>query len=163
MKIIIFIVTFISLFLIGCSSIYTVKDFSSKDKYYEDFNSFVKNKNVKVTLNNDSSLTTFENTRISDDTLILMGQNENAAIKYIPLRNVKTIYYKKNWPGIIPGVISGFLLSFAIAGIGESSSTGDTGFFGGGGAIVIGVPAGTILGGIIGWFLGYEYTYQFNP
>ena len=163
MKIKYLVIVVYALFFIGCSSIYTVSDFSSKDKFYEDFNSFVKNKNVKVTLNNDSSFTTFKNTRISNDTLILIGQNENAANKYILLRNVKTIYYKKNWPGIIPGVISGFLLSFAIAGIGESGNTGDTGFFGGGGAIFIGVPAGTVIGGVIGWFLGYEYTYQFNP
>ena len=51
------IVVFISLVILGCSSTYTIKDFSSKEKFYDDFNNFAKDKNVEVQFVNDSSLT----------------------------------------------------------------------------------------------------------
>ncbi|MHB8338076.1 MAG: hypothetical protein ACYDEE_11735 [Ignavibacteriaceae bacterium] len=68
---------FFSLAFVSCSSIDTVKDFSSKEKFYNDFNDFAKNKNVEVTLINDSSFTTSEGASISNDTLILNIKNEN--------------------------------------------------------------------------------------
>ncbi len=56
-------------FLTGCSYIYTIKDFPSKQKFYKDFNNFAMDKKVKVTMNNDSSFTTSGSTLISNDTL----------------------------------------------------------------------------------------------
>ena len=221
MKIFYLIATVFLLTFIGCSSTYKVSDFSSKDKFYEDFNSFARNKNMKVTLTDDSSFITNEGTMISNDSLILLyhyqkevtntipqseirnirdiyDANSNHIIKIllkdgrefsekdvkylpdssiqfttnktlsinksIPLSNVKEAYYKKHWPGIIPGIISGFLISFVIAELGDAFSTHvDSGIFATGAANVEGVPVGTIAGGVIGWFIGYAYTYQFNP
>ena len=71
------LLAFFSLAFVSCSSINTVKDFSSKEKFYEDFNDFAKNKNVEVTLINDSSFTTLKATRISNDSLIVNVKNEN--------------------------------------------------------------------------------------
>ncbi len=215
-----FINSFIAaLFFVGCSSTYTIKDFPSKEKFYEDFNDFVKNKKVEVTLKNDSTFTTNEGTRINNDCLVFTNQFQSTGILRIPkqqiksvndyydtnanhivkifnkdgkefdvknvnylpdssikfetemtvtstsriaLINVKNICYKKNWIGIIPGIMSGFLLSYVIAGLGESASPGDVGVFASGAAMVIGVPIGTFLGGVIGWLIGYDYIYQFN-
>jgi PBP1b-binding outer membrane lipoprotein LpoB len=46
----------LALLLMGCSSTYTIKDFPSKERFYEDFNNSVKNKDVSITLMSDSCL-----------------------------------------------------------------------------------------------------------
>ncbi len=151
------------LFLSSCSYYYSEKSFSTKEKYYKDFNDFAKNKNVEVTLTNDSSFTTLNGSSISNDTLTFNYKNNKLLSGYIPVKNIKEIYYKKNWPGIIPGVIFGALASVAITGIGMNASrSSNSGFFGGGYAWFYGIPVGTIIGGVIGWFIGANYTYQFN-
>ena len=77
--------------LIGCSSIYKVSDFSSKNKFYEDFNSFAKNKSIKIIMTNDSSFITSEGPYILNDSLIFttitqkeetIDKNEIKDIKY---------------------------------------------------------------------------------
>jgi len=92
MKIIVGFIVF--LILIGCSSTYTTKDFSSKEKFYEDFNKSVENKNVKVTLMNDSSFNSRENTRIANDTLYFMSNLQ--AEKKIPLSEIQSIKHNYN-------------------------------------------------------------------
>ena len=80
-----------SLTLVGCSSYYSARQFPSKEKFYEDFNSSAKNKNMKVTLTDDSSFITSEGTMISNDSLIfttitqkeeMIDKNEIKDIKY---------------------------------------------------------------------------------
>ncbi|MHB8851719.1 MAG: hypothetical protein ACYC6P_00010 [Ignavibacteriaceae bacterium] len=156
-----FLIIIILLVFTGCSSYYTEKRFPSKEKFYDDFNNFAKNKNVEVTLMNDSSFTILEGASISEDTLTFNYKNAIMFNGYIPVKNIKEIYYKKNWPGIIPGVLFGFGVSFFVAAIGESQG----GFLenDGGLALFRGVPIGIVIGGAIGWFIGANYIYQFNP
>lgn len=82
-----------ALLLIGCSSTYTIKDFSSKEKFYEDFNNSAKDKTVKVTLTNDSSFTTLNGASISNDSLIFISQIKKEKIIIEPgeITNIK--YY----------------------------------------------------------------------
>ena len=81
------------LIFIGCSSIYTVKDFSSKEKFYEDFNNSVKNKELEITLVNDSSFSVLEGSKIADDSLdlILNFQNKEHTLVADEIENIK--YY----------------------------------------------------------------------
>ena len=70
MKIFCFIISVLSLFLIGCSSTYRVSDFSSKDKFYEHFNKSASDKSLKIILCNDSTINVDNGTSISNDSLI---------------------------------------------------------------------------------------------
>jgi hypothetical protein len=44
----------LSMIFMGCYSNYSVKDFPSKEKFYEDFNNSVKSREIRVTFTNDS-------------------------------------------------------------------------------------------------------------
>ena len=85
MKIFYLIATIFLLTLTGCSSTYKVSDFSSKDKFYEDFNNFTNKKTLKVTLNNDSSFIINKGAMISNDSLTYAnnsnGKKENVRKK----------------------------------------------------------------------------------
>lgn len=54
----------------GCST-YRLNDFSSKDKFYEDFNHFANNKSLKVVLKNDSTIFADEGAKILNDSLYI--------------------------------------------------------------------------------------------
>jgi len=54
----------------GCSSTYTVTDFGTKEKFYEEFNNSFKEREVKVTLVNDSSFIVQNGIEINHDTLL---------------------------------------------------------------------------------------------
>ena len=86
----------VSLFLIGCSSTYKVSNFSSKDKFYEDFNKFARNKNVDVTLANDSSFTIDNGVAIRNDTLYQLGREINSGNLELTLSSAKEINYTSN-------------------------------------------------------------------
>ncbi len=211
------------IFLAGCSSYYTLRDYPSKQKFYKDFNNSVKNKDVKVTLNNDSSFIIKEGMRISNDSLIIINKSRNIKIEripkseiksikdfyetelkhifvinlkdgrefhekeitylpdssisipvtkvittkeHIPLSNVKKVNYKINWLGLIPGVPVGFVIGAALGIITLNLPGGSNlsqNFWSGGGGLVIGTPLITLLGGAVGWLIGFNYTYIFNP
>jgi hypothetical protein len=70
MKIFCFLISLSSLLLIGCSSTYTVADFASKEKFYEDFNNSAGNKSLKIIMNNDSTINAGNGALISNDSLI---------------------------------------------------------------------------------------------
>ncbi len=200
---------------IGCFSTYNVTDFSSKEKFYEDFNNSAGNKSLNIVLKNDSSITAVNGANISHDSLIfamqiqretkILSKDEVRIIRYkgqnifntiyfkngdslianniyilsdssifaeyfdstfehLPIKIIKEVSYKNHWPAIIPGIVCGILGSFIIAGVGETDSrNSDSGIFASGAAMFYGVPLGIITGGIIGWYIGYSYTYQFNP
>ena len=222
---ILFIVPIFMVLLIGCSSYYTARQFSSRDKFYEDFNSFARNKNMKVTLTNDSSFITNEGTMISNDSLILLFQYQKEVIKTIPqnkiknikdiydansnhttkillkdgeelsekgvrylpdssiqftinkvlninksipINRVKEVYYNRHWLGIVPGFFAGIPLGAILvtakiipSSVPEGNPPHAT--YDSGDAAVIAVPLGIIIGGVVGWFVGFDYTYIFNP
>jgi hypothetical protein len=92
MKFYYLITVFISLLFIGCSSTYTVSDFSSKEKFYADFNKFVTDMNVNIILKSDSLFTSSESAYIAENSLIFTSKTSIGSQKF-PLRKVKKIEY----------------------------------------------------------------------
>ena len=82
-------------FFIGCSSTYTISNFSSKQKFYEDFNKSVKDKSVNIILTNDSSFTAQYGSTVFDDTLVVVVDKKTITHKMF-LREIKSINYYDN-------------------------------------------------------------------
>jgi hypothetical protein len=91
MKIISLLIVFSTLLIIGCSSIYTVKNFPSKEKMYRDFNKTAANKTLKVTFTNDSSFALEDGANIENDSLFFIAGYNTKKIKISPseIKNVK--------------------------------------------------------------------------
>ena len=90
MKIFYFLIPVLSLLLIGCSSIYTVADFASKEKFYEDFNKFATDRNFSIILDNDSSFTFQGSAKVSDDSLfIITSVQKEIKINRDEIRDIK--------------------------------------------------------------------------
>ncbi len=96
MKNIYLILVGILLFITGCSTTYKVTDFSSRDKFYRDFNNFARNKNVKVTFTNDSSFYVDNGAEIVNDTLYYLGIEINSGNKRITVSDIKELNYTSN-------------------------------------------------------------------
>ncbi len=62
------------LFLVGCTSTYKLSDYPNKEKFYEDFNDFAGNKDIRISLINDSSFTSNGMAQILKDTLTITRQ-----------------------------------------------------------------------------------------
>ncbi len=88
-----YILTLLLFFITGCSSIYTVKDFSSKEKFYSDFNNSAKGKKINITFLNDSSITLENGAIVKNDSLFAVGYIYNKIYRTIPLKNIKNIEY----------------------------------------------------------------------
>ena len=150
----------------GCSSIYTERYFSSKEKFYKDFNKSAFNKTLKVTLKNDSSFICSNGAEIKYDTLFLPFYKRYNNKNFIPLKNVKQISFVNHWKGIpiplicgtIIGFGTGYLINNSLTAPGSNSDNVNIGAYG----IIVLTGVGIISGGIIGWINGYTFTYQFN-
>lgn len=153
------------LILTGCSSTYTLKDFSSKEKFYENFNKYMSNKPVKVTFVNDSSFVISKNVKISNDSILLLSSGQNAFNNF-PLDKVKEIrnihIHNNRLNGLWMGSSFCFLLSIPIIEAVREGSNDPTklptfpasfGFAGLGGLIGLG----------IGSIVDKTYIYKFNP
>ncbi len=93
MKIIYIISSIFFLILTGCYSTYKVSDFSSRDKFYEDFNKSAKDKAIKVTLSNDSSFFLSNGAAIENDTLYFPREEIKSGIKKIALSDIKGVNF----------------------------------------------------------------------
>ena len=93
MKIIYLISSIFLLILTGCYSTYKVSDFSSRDKFYEDFNKSANDKAVKVTLSNDSSFFMSNGAAIENDTLCSLHSYTVSGNKKLSMNNIKNINY----------------------------------------------------------------------
>ena len=92
-----FLIAIISaLMLTGCSSIYTVNDFSSKDKFYENFNNSVENKTINITLLNDSSVSINTGVVLVNDTLFSILNSEEEKNTGIAISEIEKIDYLSN-------------------------------------------------------------------
>ncbi len=81
------------IFLVGCSSTYTLKDFPSKQKFYEEYNNFAENKKVKITLLYNKSFYTNNKTEIINDTLYIKNKIQIKNNYTIPTSNIEKIDY----------------------------------------------------------------------
>ncbi|MHB9013225.1 MAG: hypothetical protein ACYC49_13510 [Ignavibacteriaceae bacterium] len=93
MRIIYLISSIFLLILTGCYSAYKVSDFSSRDKFYEDFNKSANDKAVKVTLSNDSSFFVSNGAVIVNDTLCSLHSYTVSGNKKLSMNNIKNINY----------------------------------------------------------------------
>ncbi len=82
-----------ALFLFGCSSIYTVKNFTSKQKLYQDFNSSARDKKINVIFLNDSSITLENGAVIKNDTLFAIIYQQKKIFGRIAVSKIKNINY----------------------------------------------------------------------
>jgi hypothetical protein len=95
MKIFYLSIPVLLLFLIGCSATYRVSNFSSKDKFYENFNKSANGKTLKLTLNNDSTFISRNNV-IKDDTLYSVKTEIDVINKKIALLEMKELKHSVN-------------------------------------------------------------------
>ena len=106
----------LSLFVIGCSTTYRVSDYPFRENVYADFNNSARNKELKITLNNDSTVTAYFGGKILNDSLFIItpvkiNENEVKEIIYnndsksnkLFLNNGDTLTVKKTT--MIPGAI----------------------------------------------------------
>jgi hypothetical protein len=84
----------VPLFYIGCSTVYTVKDYSSREKFYNKFNESVSGKEVNVKLTNDSLLSSLGAVIVNDTLYSLEHIVYNQYMK-IPVSKLKDIEYKR--------------------------------------------------------------------
>ncbi len=188
-----------------------MKDFSSKEKFYDDFNKYMVNTPVKVTLVNDSSFTALNGVSIANDSLFFTAQilkkekiesNEIKNIKYLdpsssnfaaiiilnngkelkaikadilsgssinvlileeenknlPLRNIREASYNNHWLGVPVGLLSGTVLGYFTLGIVNTINPKKNNP-----GLLVFPAAAIIIGGVLGWNVGYNYIYRFNP
>ena len=95
------LISFISVFSIvysGCSSTYTLNNFSSYEKFYEDFNKSAYEKPVKIFLINDSSFVASGGAEVVNDTLLSAAQNKKERIILLKnkIKNIQFYYDKSN-------------------------------------------------------------------
>ncbi len=87
-----FVVIMNILILTGCSTLYTVKDFTSKDNYYEKFNTETNNKSLNVALLNGNSFVLNKNAVLLNDTLYSLMNLEVIVDSSIAISEIENIY-----------------------------------------------------------------------
>ena len=154
-----YIILFIfSLLLLGCSSTYTVKNFSSKDRFYRDFIRSADTKDLNITLLNDSLVQTTGGVIIKHDTLF-------TSTNVFPVNIIKTVSYKTEGGGgslplgILSGAVSGIIIAVLAGNAYQSKEMDITPIT----YYMLFPPLGAVIGGIVGWFIGWKTIYQFNP
>lgn len=91
-----FAVTLFFVLFAGCSSTYIINNFSTKEKFYDEFNNSFKAEEVKVTLTNDSSLTASDGAIIKDSTLIAYVKLEEKNNRRFALSAIADISYTRD-------------------------------------------------------------------
>jgi len=82
---------FIFILFTGCSSTFTVTDFGTKEKFYEEFSNNFKDREVKVALVNDSSFIAQNGVEINHDTLLSFVNLEEKKNRQFALSDVAVI------------------------------------------------------------------------
>lgn len=83
------IIIFLSIMLYGCATIFTIKDFPSKKKFYDNINNSVRDKKLTVTLMNKNSIEMI-GAKIKGDTLFSRVSN-------IPITDAKRYKLQKSF------------------------------------------------------------------
>lgn len=91
-NILLFIAAILSFAFMSCSSTYTIKDFSSREKFYDDFNNFASRKSLEVGLINGGTITV-SNGFILGDTLYTPGYRIERKTGKAALADIKGIDY----------------------------------------------------------------------
>jgi hypothetical protein len=83
------------LFLTGCST-YTIKNFYSKEKFYQDFNKSAKNKDVSITLVYGKSFDIDNGVILENDSLISYEKSGIKGKMTVPLTDITDLLYTDN-------------------------------------------------------------------
>jgi hypothetical protein len=81
------------LFYTGCTSTYTIKDFASKQEFYNKFNSSLQDRNAMAQLVNDSVIASKDGAEVLNDTLYLLDKSVLKTVRKFVLQDVKDIKY----------------------------------------------------------------------
>jgi hypothetical protein len=84
----------LGLLFTGCSTIYTIKDYPSKEKFHEDINNSIKDEKIKVVLLNDSSFTVKKGSVLENDTLFVYGELNKTEHLSLALSNLKKTNFR---------------------------------------------------------------------
>ncbi|MFA6980186.1 MAG: hypothetical protein WC209_12780 [Ignavibacteriaceae bacterium] len=91
MKNVLIEVALVFILFAGCSTTYKVTNFSTKEKFYEEFNNSFKERETKVTLVNDSSFFVRSGVEINHDTLLSFEKLEEKIHRRFALSDVADI------------------------------------------------------------------------
>jgi hypothetical protein len=146
---------FVLITLLGCYSTYTINDFSSKEKFYEDFNNSVGTKDLNITLINDSLISIKGGGILKQDTLY-------TSTNVFPIQTVKNVNYKTRFGTGVIGTVSGLAVGLISASLAFSSLQGASDSNAQFIFSILLPPFAVITGAITGWFVGWNTYYQFN-
>jgi hypothetical protein len=93
MKIYLVLILCMGYLLSGCSSIYTLDDSGTKDRFSKDCASSISGKQITVTLTNDSSFKTRRAILQSDTLLVFSGYQGKKENETMPTENIQDIEY----------------------------------------------------------------------
>ena len=82
------------LFLTGCSTNYSIKEFDSKKDFYQYVNKHIENNSLFISLKNDSMLTTAYGAKILTDSLLFEADKIQKKNEEIPLSEISSIDYE---------------------------------------------------------------------
>ena len=92
MKKVLLAIGIISLLSTGCSNFF-VKNFPSKQDFYNSFNSFAERKTLNIKLTNDSIFTYSNGIFVRNDSLVLNGYFTYKETKALAIKDIKNINY----------------------------------------------------------------------
>jgi len=87
-----YILSILALLLTGCST-YTINKYQSKEKFYQDFNNSVKNRDVNITSVKDSSFEINDGIVLENDSLISYDKSERKEKISFAVSGLKDIIY----------------------------------------------------------------------
>ena len=122
-------------------------------------------KNADLVLDNGEKLKA-ESISIYADSISFTGIREWISKKTLaPVDELKIVSYKNHWKGVIPGVLGGILLGGALGATGwiyHPMDGGNTETFAQAEATALGAISGLLIGGVVGYLLGFNVNYQFT-
>ncbi len=171
LKLILAVICAVSLLAAGCSSVYMPNSFTTKDKFYKDFNNFAKSRKLSLTLKSGAALYIDKGAYIKDSLLIYSAENGKGEIS-LPLNKIKSANYKNRLLGMLYGSVPAFAVGGGLgyaAGFYLSAVTRNSGpphprsLYDQHTGIELGGGTFALVGGIIGWIIGNNTSYVFNP
>lgn len=97
MRSVYFLLSIVSLIFVSCSSTYNVTDFPSTEKFKEDINSSIKNRDINV-VTFDSSFTSLAGSEIKGDSLLTVAKIQEEKISLKDVKNVKYFSHANEIP-----------------------------------------------------------------
>ena len=174
MKLFNLFISFVFLFFIGCSTTYKITDYPSKEKFHEDINSSIENRNFDV-VTDESSFTCFEGSKITNDSLYAVTKilKEKETLSSGDIKKIE--YFEKAYKKLTVNIwlkngeelraenvmnLSGSTLQFTNVKISSDylpiSKVKEMSYKNRLKTTLIGIPMGLVCGGLIGGIMGSQ-------